>query len=208
MSKKCVVFDFDGTLADTVEILHRIYNDLAGENNWQKLSLDEYKKLFTGTAWHALVWSKFMPWRIYRLVTESRNRLHAKPKEPKLYAGIDKVIDYFSNNGWSIYVLSRNREDTVRLILKEKGLKDNITVLSQASILGKHRKIKRLIKWKGYRKELMWMIGDEVRDIKASKKSGIRCIAVTWGFQSYSVLKQANPDFIVSQPKDILKIIV
>ncbi|MBI5357540.1 HAD hydrolase-like protein [Candidatus Saccharibacteria bacterium] len=208
MSKKCVVFDFDGTLADTVGILHRIYNDLALENGWEKLSLAEYKKLFTGTAWHALIWSKFRPWRIYQLVTESRNRLHAKPSETQLYPGIDKVIDYFSKNEWSIYVLSRNREDTVRLILKEKGLKDNITVLSQASILGKHRKIKRLVKWKGYKKEYMWMIGDEVRDIKASNRSGIKCIAVSWGFQDRSVLKEANPDFIVNQPKDILKIIV
>lgn len=208
MSKKCVIFDFDGTLADTVGILHQIYNDLANENGWEKLSLDEYKKLFTGTAWHALVWSKFMPWRIYTLVTESRNRLHSNPSKTQLYVGIDKVIDYFSKNGWSIYVLSRNREDTVRLILKEKGLKDNIIVLSQASILGKHKKIKRLVKWKGYDKKFMWMIGDEVRDIKASKRSGIKCIAVTWGFQDEVTLRRSNPDFIAKTPKDILKIIV
>ena len=54
----------------------------------------------------------------------------------------------------------------------------------------------------------MWMIGDEARDIKASKKSGIKSIAVTWGFQDEATLRRLNPDFIVKTPEDILKIIV
>jgi phosphoglycolate phosphatase len=50
-------------------------------------------------------------------------------------------------------------------------------------------------------------VGDEVRDIQACKKSFVKIIAVTWGFDIPDVLKSHNPDFLVSTPKEILDII-
>ena len=40
-------------------------------------------------------------------------------------------------------------------------------------------------------------IGDEVRDIDACRKTGIRIISVTWGFNSKEALCRKNPDFLV-----------
>jgi len=207
MSKKVVILDFDGTLADTVKVLHNIYKDLALEKGWRELSLDEYKKLFTASAWQALIWSRFIPTRLHYLIKESRNRLHSEPEKVKLYEDMGKIINQLHEDGLKIYVLSRNREDTVRLILQENGLKDEITVLGQASVLGKHIKIKKLIKWRGYDKSSMWMIGDEVRDVKASRKAHINCIAVTWGFQGATILEKQNPTNIAHRPTDITDIL-
>jgi phosphoglycolate phosphatase-like HAD superfamily hydrolase len=50
-------------------------------------------------------------------------------------------------------------------------------------------------------------IGDETRDISAAKKINIKMIAVAWGFNSFSVLNQYHPDFLVDHPRDVLNII-
>jgi phosphoglycolate phosphatase len=50
-------------------------------------------------------------------------------------------------------------------------------------------------------------IGDEYRDILACKKSKIKIISVTWGFDSRDLLVSGNPDFIVDSPVELLNVI-
>jgi phosphoglycolate phosphatase-like HAD superfamily hydrolase len=50
-------------------------------------------------------------------------------------------------------------------------------------------------------------VGDETRDIEAAKKSQIKVIAVTWGFNSKQVLAAQNPDFLIDRPEELIKVI-
>lgn len=52
-----------------------------------------------------------------------------------------------------------------------------------------------------------WVIGDTPYEIIAGKKLGLKTIAVTWGDKNREVLQIYNPDFIVDEPKEILKIV-
>jgi phosphoglycolate phosphatase len=47
-------------------------------------------------------------------------------------------------------------------------------------------------------------IGDELRDFQACKKLDVPIIAVTWGYDSISLLSNASPDFLVREPRDII----
>jgi phosphoglycolate phosphatase-like HAD superfamily hydrolase len=49
---------------------------------------------------------------------------------------------------------------------------------------------------------------DEVRDIEAAKKSGIKSIAVAWGYNTKDALIKENPDFLVNSPDELINIIV
>lgn len=50
-------------------------------------------------------------------------------------------------------------------------------------------------------------IGDETRDIEAARKSYVKAIAVSWGFNSKEVLAEQNPDFLIHQPQELIKVI-
>ena len=52
-----------------------------------------------------------------------------------------------------------------------------------------------------------FFITDTVGDIKIARKSGLRTIAVTWGFHGKIVLKKAKPDYIVSTFNELSKIL-
>ena len=50
-------------------------------------------------------------------------------------------------------------------------------------------------------------VGDELRDIIACKKVGIKVIWVGWGYDVEDVVKQEYPDYIVHIPNEILGIV-
>ena len=45
MNYKCVIFDFDGTLADTEKVNFRIFQEIADKYKIEKLSLEDMRKL-------------------------------------------------------------------------------------------------------------------------------------------------------------------
>lgn len=51
-----------------------------------------------------------------------------------------------------------------------------------------------------------YYVADEVRDIDAAKSSGINSIAVSWGFNSEDVLKKEKPDYLISNPQELITI--
>ena len=48
-------------------------------------------------------------------------------------------------------------------------------------------------------------VGDETRDIIAAKKVGVRSVAVSWGYNSESALKDLQPDILVKTPEQLAK---
>ena len=51
-------------------------------------------------------------------------------------------------------------------------------------------------------------VGDEFRDIKASKKAKVDIISVTWGFDSVELLQKGKPEYLVTKPSQIPEIIL
>lgn len=205
---KAVIFDFDGTLADTEGLLRDAYNELAKKKRWQKLNNQQYRGLFTATIIHALRWSRFRPWRFFYLVRQSRKHLHTEAGRISLFKGIPELIDELYESGFDLYVLSYNVATTINLVLTHREVIDKLIVLDQPVFFRKHVRINELIKRKNYERSNVWMIGDEKRDIAAAKKAGVASIAVTWGLQNKSALKKAHPTHIVSNPSDIAKILI
>jgi phosphoglycolate phosphatase-like HAD superfamily hydrolase len=68
--------------------------------------------------------------------------------------------------------------------------------------------INKIIKQRKIIKSEMFYVCDEVRDIVAAQKSGIKSIAVTWGYNTQDALTKENPDFIVDTPNELRNIII
>ena len=63
------------------------------------------------------------------------------------------------------------------------------------------------MKKSGRSKENAIYVGDEVRDIKAAKKAGVKVASVTWGYNLESVLSSFHPDYIINRPEDLIKLV-
>ncbi len=70
----------------------------------------------------------------------------------------------------------------------------------------KHEKIIQAAKQFNFEKNLAYLVGDTISDIREARLAGIKSIAVTWGYQSRNKLLEESPDFIAETPQDILDI--
>lgn len=80
-------------------------------------------------------------------------------------------------------------------------------IYSGVTIFGKTTIINNVLRQKQFKPQAVIYVGDETRDIEASKKANIKVIAVTWGFNSPEILAKQNPDFLIHQPRELLEVI-
>lgn len=206
-TQRVAIFDFDGTLADIEPFIMKLYGEVAVEKGWPPLTDHDYKRLREGSVADAIKWVGVRPWQVPGLLREGRARVYELRDEIELFKGIPELLAALRQDGWELYVLSANSTKTIKYVLEQKGLDGYVTVLRRPAIFGKAMSIKNLMRRKGYRAESVWMIGDEVRDIEAAKKAGIKSIAVTWGLQDRTILEQNQPTALATTIKDIAQIL-
>lgn len=201
---KVVIFDFDGTLADTAPLIVNIYNKLAKKKGWKIVRKKDLPTLRQGGIWDAQRWAGVRLWQLPYLIMDGRTLFKLKAGTVKLFDGIPELIADLNENGYSVYILSRNKPEVVNLVLQKYGVSKNVVVLKSTSFFGgKHKAIRALIAQEGYDRHQMWMVGDETRDIEAARKAKVRSIAVTWGLQDEAMLKLYNPTKLAHTPQDI-----
>lgn len=206
MKNKVVVFDFDGTLADSEKTIISIYDYFAAKNNKPALTEEIKQKLRDGTTRQALRWAGVKFWQIPKLLKIARIEYKKRASKVRIFPGMKGVVKNLSKSH-HIYILSTNSEKTVRKILKNNEFKTEVTILKGSSVFGKEKALKKLQKSHKYDRSLSWMVGDEMRDIAAGNKAGLNSVGVTWGLQSEKGLRLARPDYIAENPGELLAII-
>jgi len=76
-------------------------------------------------------------------------------------------------------------------------------IYSGKSIFGKDKVMTHLFEKEGLSKQEVIYVGDEKRDIEASKKVGIPMVAVTWGISDFKTLEMLQSDQIAHTPGDL-----
>lgn len=198
-----IVFDFDGTLADMKQLILEVGNEIAAKKGWPVVDEAMYQQLRRGSIRDAI--KKFgIPLReIPFLLFEGKRLLALRTGDIRLFAGITELINSLHAAGHNLYVLSANSQKIIQEVVDRQGVADKLTVLPSSSIFGKASALKRFIRKYKLAKSDVWMVGDELRDIEAAKRAGVRGIAVTWGLQHPDTLRAARPAFVVDTPQQI-----
>jgi len=203
---KRAIFDFDGTIADSKELGIRILNDLAPKYGYQKLpetGRHEYYHMSLKRRMDALGigYRKLMPLSRDFIGEFAR---HAGAVEP--IPGMVDIIRQIHARGIGITIISSNSKENIRIFLENHGLLFVDRIMGVRKLFGKEKYIRRELKELGLSPGEAIYIGDEARDVDACKKAEVRVIAVTWGFDSPRILKEAAPDFIATRPEELIEL--
>ena len=196
---KYIVFDFDGTLADTFDVIKTI-----AMNEYTEYDID--LELFKYEGAKGLLKKLNIPrWKIPGMILNVSTKLR-NSKDIKLFPGIIDLLISLKKE-YKIGVLSSNSKEIIMDTLKEYNIENLFEfVYSDSSLFGKHLVLKKMCnKYNIHPLDVMY-VGDEDRDIIASKKVNIKTIAVTWGFNSKEKLSREKPDYLVDSPFQILEI--
>ncbi len=202
-----IVFDFDGTLADSLSVALRVYNQLAVPKNLRTIDLVEWQKVRTMSVPQGLKYVGVRSYQLPGLLSKGRRELQAHAGDIRLFAGIKPLAKQLVKDGHQLYVLSTNSRIVVQTVLEKEALDTMFDILNSAPVFGKAAALKKLIKLTHSDPNDIWMIGDELRDGQGARKAGVKFIGVNWGYQPAQVLHAALPVAIVQKPAEIKQII-
>ena len=208
MLYQTLVFDFDGTIADTLGETRRIFNQIAPDYGIRQVAEHELDHLRHLSLKELLDHLKIPKRRVPALIARGTGMMRGNIAELKLIEGMPEVLVELRRHVRSFGILTSNSTANVDLFLRTHGLRDQFDFISSTSKLtGKSKHLKAIRKTFSVRPDEMLYIGDELRDVKASQKAGVPIAAVTWGFNSRQSLAAAKPDYLFDRPADFLSLL-
>jgi phosphoglycolate phosphatase len=204
MKKPHLVFDFDGTLADSRSVFISSYNILAcryrfhliNEKNIDALKkltmLERFRQLKVPLFWLPLLTRKFL--RIY----------HQRVNEIPFMPGMKDVLKLLAEEGYDVSILSSNSKKTIAAFLDAHSVNSISGIYSSGRLFRKDKLLKRFIRQRKIEKEHLIYICDELRDVEACRKAGIPVIWVSWGFEKLGVFGDQVPEHIANSPIELL----
>ena len=192
-SYRLAIFDFDGTLADTLPWMRSIFNDLADEHGFRRVEPHEYDR-FRDLHGHTLLRELDLPlWKVPRVLTSMRRRMAAHTGEFVLFPGISEVLQRLVDAKIQVAIVSSNSRENIERILGPANADRVAHFGCGVAMFGKASKLRQAIRHcKAQASETIY-IGDEVRDAEAASSAAIAFGAVTWGQHSAENLARQNP---------------
>ncbi|GAB4211605.1 MAG: HAD family hydrolase [Sandaracinaceae bacterium] len=203
-----VLFDFDGTIADSFELVLAQYNAIAPRFRARAVDHAELPRLRKLAVPEIMREHRVTYWKLPLLVWSMRRRLHAHVADVAPFPGIVEALHALRDAGVRSSVLSTNSSANIERFLSRHDLRVFDDVAGGVSMFGKARALRRWVARAGVPKERVVYVGDEERDIDAAKAAGIRSVAVSWGYADRAQLAARRPTHLVDHPRELVTLIL
>lgn len=199
---KNIIFDFDGTLADSMPVIIEIAEDIL----LREISKQEIARYRDMTIKQILKEAKIPLYKVPGLLVKGRPLLQKRMHEVKLFNNLDGIIKQLAGSDHNLFVVSSNSAGIINGFMDDYKLKKYFkNIYGNVGIFSKAQAIKKVMKREGFIAQDTIYVGDEVRDIEAAKKVGIPIISVTWGYNGKKILASYKPNYLANKPNDIVK---
>lgn len=206
MAYRHLLWDFDGTLADTLPSLLEIYNDMANRHGFERIDDPSRVRALTPKAF--IQQQRIPLLRVPALIREVLGRHREVIGDVPLVDRVGPVLQSLHERGVTMGIVSSNREENIRLCLAANGVEGLFDfVVGFSRLFGKERAIRKVMKRQGIAPTGTLYVGDEVRDILAAREVGIDVAAVTWGFNTADSLSANQPNFVLERPDELVDLV-
>lgn len=210
---QAAVFDVDGMLLDTREFIFRAYEDTLQRAGHAVPNRETISKEI-GRSLEACYIS-FAPDGDIEALCVAHDKFQNTPEMISLitaYPGVPEMLKELTASGLHLAVFS-SRKLTLVSSLEQAGIADFFEIIVQGDEVTNHKPhpeglFKALAGLETAPKHAA-MIGDAAVDILAGKVAGVAMtIGITHGFGTEQELEQANPDYLVATPEQILPLLL
>lgn len=206
--KKNIIFDWSGVVRDTLTNQIWIVNQIFKKYQVGEISIEEFKENWKQPP--ALFYQTYLP-EGYDEGERSKlfQQLQLDKDCPKAtsFSEVVKFIHTCKEKGYFLAVVSSDYPETLLLEVKEYELENIFTeIITNAN--DKLEPVLKIIKEYNLNPEDTFFIGDSNHEIDVAKKTGIKSIAVTWGFTSEQKLKASDPDYMVHSVEELARILL
>lgn len=193
MTYKLVIFDFDGTLADSFPWFLGVFNEVADKFGFKRIA-DHEVDFVRGLGLQPILRHFEVPaWKLPLIAAHLRRLSLRDAAEIPLFAGAEACLEALAAKGVALAIVSSNAQDSIRRVLgpRTAGLVGHFEC--GASLFGKGPRIAKVIRRSGVPPRQALAIGDEVRDLDAAAEAGIAAASVSWGYATPAALRVHGP---------------
>lgn len=200
---RLVVFDFDGTLADTYDWFASVINDVADRYNFRRAQEHEAELLRGMDARGVMSHLGIPSWKL-PFIARHMHRLAARDVASiRLFPGIEAMLVELDAAGFVLAVVSSNTEDNIRKVLGPALAGRFRHYACGASVFGKAKRLRAVMKAARVRPSETLAIGDEIRDGDAAERAGCDYASVSWGYTRAEALAARKPIVVFEMPIEI-----
>jgi N-acetyl-D-muramate 6-phosphate phosphatase len=208
-----VLFDFDGTLADTASDLSRALNKVRADRGLEAVPIATLRPhasagarglLEAGMGIHADTPD-------YKALRESFLKHYAADicVDTRLFPGMEELLSELEERGLRWGIVTNKSTNLTRLVVEALGLSKRVACIAcgdttphlkphPASLLHAAKALKLV-------PEQCIYLGDDLRDIQAAQAAGMRSVAVAWGYgEAWADWKA---DAAIRRPQDLIPLL-
>lgn len=215
--KKLLIFDLDGTLADTLPTLTESMNSVLAEFSFPLID-DDHTRASLGNGMLTLCRrcipaeyyddeNVYLPFLARYKEAYARNYLDVDAP----YEGLGEVIAELKQRGYTLAVLSnkpnRYTVDIVEKLFGKGTFAEIRGMIEGVPIKPDPTSFLDIVKKLGFTAENTVMIGDGETDFNVSQNAGASCISVSWGYRTRDQLTAAGATTIIDNTRELLEIL-
>ncbi len=210
---KHIIWDWNGTLLDDVNIAISAMNCLLKRRNLPLLDTDRYRDVFTFPVknYYARLGFDFDKEPFEELAFEFISEFSIEKHGFKLHNEAKAVLDNVRRLGIGQSILSASQESELKDFINKLGIPEyfiNIAGLNDHYAISKAARGKELLASLNLRPEQVVLIGDTLHDYDVSKELGCDCLLVSNGHQNYKRISSCNANIVktLSEVIDYLRV--
>ena len=204
---KLAIFDFDGTLGDTMAWFLNESDAMAQRFGFLPIDRSNLDNLRHKSAREMMRIHKVPLLKLPMLAKHVQSMMQLDAGSIRLFDGVPEMLRTVHAAGVKIAVVSSNSEANIRVVLGPElsGLVARFDC--GASVFGKARKFRKVMKTLGVKPSEAISIGDETRDIDAGRKAKLATAGVSWGYTQPQALADKTPDHMLGNVPDVVALL-
>jgi len=195
----CIIFDLDGTLTQTNELIFATFNHVAEKYMGKIYTPVEITKMFGPPEDIA----------IERLVGKERideamddfysfyEKHH--PRMANAYDGIREMLDFLKSKGLLLAIFTGKGKRSTLISLDILGIKNYFDIIITGNDVDNHKPsgdgIRKVLARFGLEPKQVLMVGDAVADVKAARETGVQIAAVLWDSYGKEKVLEMDVDY-------------
>jgi phosphoglycolate phosphatase len=203
-----IVYDLDGTLADTADDLMGALNAVLTQEGLAPLSVGNARAML-GAGGRTLIQRGFAasgrelgPLKLEALFGDFLAHYNAHiAQHTRLYPGVESALDAIARAGWRQAICTNKMEGSARLLMGKLRVADRFAFICGQDTFGvgkpDPKPLLGTIAASGGNRSRAIMVGDSLTDIKTARAAGLPAIAVDFGYSDVPV-NELGPDRVIS----------
>lgn len=206
VKKPIFLFDFDGVIVDSLNEVCRTFDIFFQQLGLAPLNYEEVRLMYKQNVHDSLKEKGVTKEDFHNLWELIRLRQKDIEKKIQVYPNMIKLLKKLSK--YHLYIVTSSSTKAVENYMAGRGFgKYFIAVLGAEAETSKVKKINNILEDEGADPQEVYFITDTVGDIIEGKKTGVKIIAVTWGYHRKGELEKESPDYLFNAPEELIKAI-